>query len=229
MSLPYRTAVGKLTYAATGTRPDVAFAVSYASRFLSAYSEEHWTMVKRILRYLQGTAKFGLIYDRNDPQGMTLVGYCDSDWGGDKGDRKSTSGYLYLLCGGPVSWSSKKQSTIAVSSTEAEYLAATQATKEALWLRRLLSELGYEQTTPTIIKEDNQGCIKLTKNPVFHARTKHFDIQHHFVREHVEKGNIELEYCPTNEMIADMLTKALARNLFAKFVQAIGLHHPVAP
>lgn len=222
MRLPYRQAVGKLTYAATATRPDIAFATGFISRHMSAYSTEHWAAVKRILRYLNGCENFGLLF-RKSEGGLNLQGYADADWGGDKEDRKSTTGYIFLLCNAPVTWASKKQSTIAVSSTEAEYLAASQATKEALWLRKLLSECGFPQTNPTVIFEDNQGCIALSENPVHHPRTKHFDIQHHFVREKVQSKEIVLKYCPTNKMLADFLTKSLSKDKFCSNRLAAGI------
>jgi len=221
--LPYRQAVGKLTWAATGSRPDIAFSTSLISRHMSAYNKSHWSAVKRILRYLTGTVYLGLTFQRS-PRGMILQGYSDADWGGDKDDRKSTSGYLFILCNAPVTWASKKQSTVALSSTEAEYLAASAATKEALWLRKLLTECGYPQSKPTIIFEDNQGCIAISQNPSHHPRTKHFDIQHHFVREKVQSGEIILKYCPSDRMLADFLTKPLNRNKLTVLRDKAGIH-----
>ncbi|MFO0359371.1 MAG: reverse transcriptase domain-containing protein, partial [Flavobacteriales bacterium] len=208
---PYRQAVGRLMYSVMGTRPDIAFAVSLVSRFLSNWDDSHWQAVKHILRYVKGTQGHGITYDRKSVSSFSLIGYCDADWGGDIEDRKSMTGYLFLLCGAPISWMSKKQSTIALSSTEAEYLAATHATKEAIWLRHLLLDLGFVPSGPTTIFEDNQSCIAIARNPAHHARTKHFDIQHHFVREKMELKEVDLVYCPTSDMLADMLTKALPR------------------
>lgn len=206
---PYRQAVGMLLYAAIGTRPDIAFPTSVVSRFISCWDLSHWNAVKFLLRYLKGSSDFTIFYDKRVSRLPILSGYSDADWGGDTEDRKSTTGYIFLLCGAPVSWASKKQATIALSSTEAEYLAATQASKEAIWLRHLLHDLGFPQLQPTIIYEDNQSAIMLSHNPVHHARTKHFDIQHHFVREKIESKEIDLIYCPTDDMVADMMTKNL--------------------
>jgi hypothetical protein len=221
--IPFRQAVGRLLYAASNTRPDIAFGVSFASRFLSCYNEQHWSLVKRILRYIHGSLSHGLTFDRNVKNPMTLVGYSDSDWGGDMQDRSSTSAYLFMFCGTSISWASKKQSTIALSSTEAEYVAASLATTEAVWLRSLLHDLGYPQLEATTIFEDNQSCIALAKNPVFHTRTKHLDIKAHFVRQKVQTNEISLQYCSTEDMVADMLTKPLAKTKLHKLRASAGL------
>lgn len=222
-AIPFRQAVGKLIYAASATRPDIAFATSFVSRHLQAYDEHHWQAVKRIFRYLQGTLDYGLIYHRATNPPLLLEAYADSDWAGDIKDRKSTSGFIFLLNSSPISWHSKKQATVALSSTEAEYHATTQAAKEAIWLRNLLTELQHPQSAPTIIREDNQGCIALSKNPVFHSRTKHLDIQAHFIREQCRTAQVQLVYCPTQDNIADFLTKALHRPQLLILCQHAGL------
>jgi len=207
----YSGAVGSLMYPMIETRPDIAFVMSTLARFLSNSSSDHWAALKRVFCYLNGTRDLGIVYGRGN-----LYGYTDSDWAGDVSTRKSTTGYVYLLGSAAVSWSSKRQPTVALSSCEAEYMAATQAAKEAIWLRRFLTELGY--TRPDIdsvtINCDNQGAITLTKNPEFHARTKHIDIQWHYVREQVEKGAVTLRFIGTAEMVADGLTKPLGRVKF---------------
>jgi hypothetical protein len=154
-----------------------------------------------------------------------LSGYCDADWAGDLDERKSTTGYAFYVGDGCVSWNSKRQPTVALSTAEAEYMAATQATKEALWLKQLLNELGFTQSQAIRIHSDNQGCIALTKNPAYHSRTKHIDIRHHFIRDSVEAGDIELQYCATDDMVADVLTKALARDKHEKHTFSLGLHY----
>ena len=154
----------------------------------------------------------------------TLIGYSNANWGNDINTQQSTMGYIFYLSGGAISWSSKCQATVALSSTEAEYMALTQATKEAIWLRSLLAELNYTQECPTTLFEDNQSAIALARNPVHHARSKHIDIQHHFVREKIESKEIEISYMATDEMIADALTKPLARPKFAKLINEMGLH-----
>jgi hypothetical protein len=160
---------------------------------------------------LKGTIDVGISFKPSPDTKTEIVGYSDADWGGDHQDRKSTTGYVLLLHGSPVSWSSRKQPTVALSSTEAEYMASTQATKEVIWLRRFLNDLGYSQEEPTLINEDNKGSIELAKNPVHHKRTKHIDIQHHFIREKVESGEIVLRHIPTGEMIADAMTKPIPK------------------
>ena len=217
----YQSAVGSLMYAMLGTRPDIAYAVGIVSQHCTNPNGHHWTAVKRIFRYLAGTRGLGILYGG----GAKSEGFCDSDWGG-SADRRSTSGYIFVLNGGAISWASRKQPTVALSSTEAEYIALTQAVKEVLWLRTLFSEIGAPQHAREIaqISSDNQGAIALAKNPGFHARSKHIDIQYHFIRQHTDPdtGTITLEYCPTDEMTADILTKGLARARHEKHTAGMG-------
>ena len=176
----------------------------------------HWQAVKKILRYLQGTASLGITFRASGNRKVTLSGYADSNWAGDIDNRRSTTGYVFLIAGGPVSWTSKTQPTVALSTTEAEYMAAAAAAQEAIWIRTILNELGFKQHGPTIIFEDNQGCIKLTENGVSHGRTKHIDIRHHYVREQVARNSIKFKYLQTDKMVADMLTKPLSPPAFIK-------------
>ena len=190
------------------TRPDLAFTISQISQFSSNPSTLHESAAKRALRYLNGTRNFGITFDGN--RGLVLEGYSDADWGAGE-DRKSISGYVFTLAGGAISWSSKKQATTALSTTEAEYIALVQAAKESIWIQGLLDELGYTVTNSNLIYGDHQGSIALATNPEYHARTKHIDIQYHFIRECVQNNKIDLKYCPTADMVADGMTKALAR------------------
>ena len=217
----YQSMVGSLLYAAIATRPDISQAVGAASRYCSQPNEAHLTAVKRILRYLKGTVNLGLKYEKS--QSGTLTGYSDADWAGDLDDRHSTSGNLFLLAGGPITWLSKKQPTVALSTAEAEYMSLCSATQEAVWLRALLNEFNFHQEQPTVIKEDNQGTISMARNPVSHSRTKHIDIKYHYVRETISNGYVTLEYCPTEHMIADLLTKPLARERFETLRSTMGL------
>ena len=217
----YQSAVGSLLYLSVATRPDIAFAVSNIAKFASYPTNMHWTAVKRIMRYLRGTYNLGLLYSRQDSG--TCVGYSDSDWGGDLDDRKSTSGYLFLIGGGSVSWRSKKQSSVALSTAEAEYIALASAGQEAAWMRVLIAELCGHPMKELTVLEDNQSAIQMTKNPQFHGRTKHIDIKFHFIRELVSNGIVKLTYCPTGDMIADMLTKGLPHNHFAKLRYMAGV------
>ena len=216
----YQSMVGSLLYAAMATRPDIAQAVSAVSKFNANPDAAHLTAVKRIFRYLKGTVNLALKYEQSDSG--ALIGFSDSDWAGDQDDRRSTTGNMFLLNGGPVSWLSKKQVTVALSTAEAEYVALSQAAQEATWMRRLLSDLRMEATS-TVILEDNQGAIAIAKNPVNHSRTKHIDIRYHYIRECVQNGQIELQYCPTDEMKADILTKPLTKQKFEYLRGQIGL------
>jgi hypothetical protein len=206
--IPYREAIGSLMYLMVSTRPDLAQAVGILSRFLNDPGETHWTEVKRVFRYLQGSRDLGIVYRRT--QGATLEGYTDSDWAGDVDDRRSTSAYVMMLGGGAVSWKSKRMSSPALSSTEAEYMAATEASKEVLWIKDFLWELGMGQGT-VVVYSDNQSSIKVMRNPVGHGRMKHIELQAYFVRDLIAKKQLEFVYCPTEEMVADSLTKAVPR------------------
>ena len=212
----YQQAIGCLTYLSTATRPDIAVAVNILSRFMSKPNKEHWSGVKRIFRYLKGTLDFGLKFSMNEGN-AELIGFSDADWAGDLNTRHSTSGYIFQIGSSTVSWCSKKQATVAKSTTEAESVALALATQKAIWLRSLLSDLGQELTSPTNIFEDNQGAIQLAKNPKFHNRTKHVDVTYHFIRERVNSNEISVTYCATNEMKADIMTKGLSKVLFEKF------------
>ena len=217
----YQRMVGKLIYL-TQSRPDIAYSVSIVSRYMNRPQVPHMLAVKHIFRYLKGTKNLGLCYKQGDSD--ILTGYADADWAGDLQDRKSTTGYLFRLGETPITWNSKKQTTVALSSTEAEYMALTEGTKEAIWLRRLLQEIQVLQdTTPTMIFGDNQGSLKLAHNPVFHSRTKHVDVRHHFIREKVESGQVTLDYISTRDQLADILTKPLGKITFERLRAQLGL------
>jgi hypothetical protein len=207
----YRAMVGSLIYASISTRPDITHAVNMISRHMNAPMNVNMIMAKRILRYLNGTRHHGLLYthNKNTSDQVELVGYCDADWGGDTSDRKSTTGYCTMINGNLISWSSKKQTTVALSSTEAEYMAITEVAKEIMWLRMILEELHVKIVTPTIIYVDNQSAIKISENDTEHDRTKHIDIRHYFVRDLINSGHIKLQWLPTAEQLADIFTKPL--------------------
>jgi hypothetical protein len=213
----YKSLVGSLLYAAVATRPDIAVAVSKLSRWMASPEERHWVMAKRVLRYLKGTHLDGLTFSGGSAAPGILVGYCDADWAGDLVGRRSTTGYAFLLNGAAISWKSQLQKSVALSSTEAEYMGICEGSREAVNLRRLLTELHMEQTVPTPLLEDNQSCIALIKHSgITHQRTKHIDIRYHFIRELVSTGEVAVEFCPTEEMAADVLTKPLAREKHVK-------------
>ena len=161
----YQAIICSLTYAMTTTRPDIAQASGSVNQFCSNPGGEHWQSVKRILRYIKGTINLGIEFNGSKNDQIQLIGYGDADWGGNLDGRKSQSGYLFSICGGIISWASKKQTTVALSSMEAEYVSASLATQEAIWLRSLLADLKFVQGKPTIIFEDNQGAIALSKHP----------------------------------------------------------------
>ncbi len=217
--LPYAELIGSLLYLAVCTRPDIAYAVHALARHMSRPSEAHWNAAKGILRYLLKNPASGLVYQ---PSPTSLLGYTDSDYAGDVYTRRSTTGFVFIMHGAAVTWNSKLQVTVAVSSTEAEYMASASCVKEALWLRTLLTELNVAPG-PLRILTDNQASLALLKNPLTSQRAKHIDVQYHFAREHVLRKEVVFEYCPTANMVADCLTKAVPRPKFQYCVQEMGL------
>jgi hypothetical protein len=217
---PYREVVGSLMYAATGTRPDIAYAVRVLSQFCGGHSREHHQAAKRVLRYLSGNETLALTYDgREDP---LVLGFSDSDWGGCPDTRKSTSAYIFTCGGTAISWASRKQTCVALSSTEAEYVAVAEAAKEAIWLSTVADFLQRPQG-PVPLLVDNTGAIALTKNPEFHKRTKHIELKWHFVRDLQEQNRVKIQYCPTEDQLADLLTKPLSKCRHSKLTSQTGL------
>lgn len=218
----YQKLMGCLEYAAMATRPDITFPVHKLAQFASNPDECHFNAAKRILRYLKGSLSYSLVFCGGKDDKFELLGYTDADWAGDSTDRKSIGGYCFYLNHCLISHMSKKQPTIALSTAEAEMHAALQASKEAIWLRNILSEIGYTQTKPTTIFCDNQAAISLSRNPEFHSRSKHVDIHYRFIRLQVELGTIQLKFISSAEMAADGLTKPLSRQkheIFVNFLQ----------
>ena len=211
----YRKAVGSLVYLMSRTRPDIACAVRAVSEHLAAPTSVAWAALKRIFRYLKGTIDYGITYRASDVN-MGMHGVSDADWGGCINTRRSVTGSLVYSGCNLLMWRSTKQHTTALSSTEAEYMALTDTLKEVLWLKQLLGELGFGQFGPVTIFEDNAGCIKLSKNPIILSRSKHIDIKHHFIRDHVELGTVKIVHKPGTEVVADALTKGLSREVFQK-------------
>jgi hypothetical protein len=237
----YCTIVGKLIFLTT-TRPDIAYAVSNVSRFMSHPQIAHLDAVFHILRYIKKTANYGLFYARNDIK--PLQGFTDADWASCTETRKSTGGYCFILAGSAITWQSKRQPTVSKSSTESEYISLSTGVSEATWLYRLLQELDFDSKPPSRIPLsfnnsdissdliafqpislhcDNQSAIKLAKNPVFHARTKHIEVHHHFIREKLLRGEICLNYISTDDQPADIFTKALPRIKFEQHRGALGV------
>ncbi|KAJ9525482.1 hypothetical protein QJQ45_003113 [Haematococcus lacustris] len=218
-TLRYRELVGGLLWLSTCTRPDIAFAVGQLTRYMQAPTREHEQAAQGVLRYLRGTAGQGLVF-RGSCSGE-LVGFCDSDYASCKQSRRNTTGYVFILSGATVSVRSKLQTTVATSTTEAEYQAAADATREALFLRKLLHEL-CAVTGPVPILCDSQGAVALVKNPVESQRSKHIAVMHHMARERVWRGEVEFSYCPTADMVADALTKALPGPKFVSCKAGMG-------
>lgn len=217
----YQSAVGSLLYLSIKTRPDISYAVSTVAKFSDNPNQQHWKSVKRIFRYLKGTISYGLKYE-GEKSGV-LTGFSDADYAGDLDDRKSVSGYNFKLSGASISWRSKKQTSVSLSTAEAEYTALALAAQDAVWLRQLLEELGYLCIIPTIIYEDNQSAIAISNNVTFHDRTKHIDVKYQFVNDHVKKRSIFIEYCPTEDMIADILTKSIPTIKLCKLRSMLGV------
>ncbi|GAA0153908.1 transmembrane signal receptor [Lithospermum erythrorhizon] len=217
----YKQIVGSLMYLTT-TRPDLMFATSLISRYMSMPTEMHMKIAKKILRYLKGSNKFGILYKRSESGGV-LVAYTDSDYAGDLNDRKSTSGYVFKFSSGAVAWTSKKQPIVSLSTTEAEFIAAAVCTCQAIWMQRILKELGHDGEKCINIKCDNSSTIKLSKNPVMHGMSKHIDVRYHFLRNLTKKGVITLVHCGTVDQVADIMTKTLKTDSFIKLRDALGV------
>jgi hypothetical protein len=208
----YRSIVGSLRYL-VHSRPDIAYAVGYVSRFMEKPTTEHLSAVKSLLCYIAGTKNFGCVL-RSSSEQLRLVGYSDSDHAGDQDDRKSTTGSLFFINGCPVTWQSVKQQAVALSSCEAEYMAATAMACQATWLRRLLGKLLNKEEETVKLYIDNQSAIQLIKNPVYHERSKHINTRFHYIRECVEDGKVAVEHIGTTNQLADILTKPLGRTRF---------------
>jgi hypothetical protein len=217
----YRSLVGSLRYL-VNTRPDLAFSVGIVSRYMESPGRQHWAALKQILRYVKGTVSLGCIF-RAGTGSEVVTGYSDSDVAGDLDDRKSTSGQVFLLGSSAITWASQKQKSVALSSCEAEYMAASNAACQAVWLSRLLGEITGEEPKKMKLMVDNISAIALCKNPVHHDRTKHIDTRFHFVRQHIEEGRVHVDYVRTGEQLADIFTKSLGRARFSELRQTLGV------
>ena len=219
---PYREVIGSLMYLAMATRPDISYTVSYLSRFQNGYDNSHWQAVKRLLAYLKGSINLGLEY-RSNKEPINLIGYSDSDYAGCLETRRSTSGYVFIMAGASVTWASRRQELVTLSTTESEYVAAATAAREALWLKKLLKDLGYQCESGIVLHVDNQSAICLTKDSRNHRRTKHIDTRYHFLKERCESGDISVIHVSSKEQKADVFTKALPKGLFNKMRESLGL------
>lgn len=221
-STRYRSVIGSLRYL-VNTRPDLAYAVGLVSRFMEAPAKEHWQAVKRIIRHVKGTLGYGVRYKRGDRVSLTLLGYTDSDCSGDLVHRKSTAGILFFLGLNLVTWSSQKERVVALSSCEAEYVAAALGTCQGVWLSTLIADLTVQATQKFRLLVDNQSAIELSKNPVFHERSKHIDTRYHYIRDCIEQGVVDVDHVGTEDQLADILTKPLGTVRFVELRSRLGI------
>jgi hypothetical protein len=206
-------------YLAVGTRPNISFVISTLAQFTENPGWTHWEVLKHIYRYLLGMKGWSLTYGT---ESKGLVGYADAD-GASQEHHHMISSFAFLVDGGAISWGSKKQELVTLSTTRAKYVVATHATKEIIWLHHLMGEVFHPLEHPTILYGDNQSAIALTKDGSYHARTKHIDIHYHFIRFAIANGSIHFLYCPTDDMVADTLTKALPSIKAKHFAFELGL------
>ena len=223
--VPYASAIGSIMYAMLCTRPDVSYALSMTSRYQVDPGERHWITVKNILKYLRKTKDTFLIYGGEEE--LIVTGYTDASFQTDKDDYRSQSGYVFCLNGGAVSWKSSKQATVADSTTEAEYIAASEAAKEAVWIRKFITEL---EVVPSIIDPielycDNNGAIAQAKEPRSHQRSKHILRRFHLIRDIIERGDVRICKVPTDDNIADPLTKPLMQQRHDRHTRSLGIRY----
>ncbi|KAK2578615.1 hypothetical protein KPH14_000964 [Odynerus spinipes] len=216
---PYQELIGCLNYLSTYTRPDISHTVSYLSRFNNCHNEEHWLGTKRVLKYLKGTTDFKLCYQKSN---LKITGFVDADFANDETDRKSYTDFVFTLGNAAISWESKKQSNVAISTSEAEYLALSEACKEAKFLKNLLLEI-INENIKVEIYNDNQSAQTWGNEQMPYSRTKHIDIKNHFIKEAVSSSIVKLRYINSNQMIADILTKPLQASKHTIFTKGLGL------
>jgi hypothetical protein len=210
-------------YLMTATRPDLAFPIGQLARYMANPSGTYFKALQRIWGYILSTRNYGLIY-KSASMKPKLQGYVDADWGGDIGTRRSTTGYLFLVGNCAITWKSRLQKTVALSSCEAEYMALKDAIKEQAWLRSMFQNIDIlTETDSKDLYTDSQSAKSLAKNPVFHERTKHIDIQYHYARESILEGRTNLLYIPTAEQLADGLTKAISNEKWSILIENLGL------
>ncbi|KAF7762621.1 hypothetical protein Agabi119p4_9214 [Agaricus bisporus var. burnettii] len=220
-NIPYREALGSLMWLQVATRPDLSYAVNLLSRFASNPGRAHWNAIKHTIAYLKGTLDYGISYHRDGT--LQPFGYVNADYAGDTNTRRSTEGHIFFVAGGPVSWASKRQETVALLTVEAEYMALIRATQQAIWLSKFMREVGLDQEKLINVFADNNGAIANTQNNKNHRRTKHIDVKHHFIKQKVMMGEVTFTYVPSAENLANILTKPLARNAVVRCCRGMGL------
>ena len=221
----YQRLVGKLIYL-SHTRPDIAYAVSVVSQFMHCPSEEHMEAVTRILKYLKSSPGKGLMFSKNDH--LEVEGYTDADWAGNISDRKSTSGYFTFVGGNLVTWRSKKQKVVALSSAEAEFRGMAKGLCELLWLKRLLTEIGFAATSEMNLFCDNKAAIDISHNPIQHDRTKHVEVDRHFIKHNLETKIVQFPFVKSEDQLADILTKAVSSKEFYNSLVKLCIRDPYA-
>ncbi|XP_057745484.1 secreted RxLR effector protein 161-like [Arachis stenosperma] len=215
----YRGMIGSLMYL-TSSRLDIIQSVGVCSRFQSHPKESHLSAVKRIIRYIKGTCDYGLWYPKSDD--FCAVGFCDADYAGDRVDRRSTSSMCCFLGSSLNMWSSKKQATVALSTVEAEYISASACCSQLIWLKTQLEDYKLKINSIPLFC-DNMSAINISKNPVLHSRTKHIEIKYHFIREHVQKGTIDIQFVKSEDQIIDIFAKPLCEDRFCSLRKSLGM------
>jgi hypothetical protein len=228
----YKSMIGSLTFLTVIARLDITFAVNKCAKYSENPRKEHFTAVNHIFSYLSKTSDKAILYQGKQPK--ELIAYSDADWAIDLDDRTSTTGYIMMMCKGAISWATRRQSSVALLSTESEYMAMTETAKQIIWLRKLLKDIGELRYIPTNLKAtkseestklnaDNQGAIALANNPKHRGRNKHIQTKYHFIRQAVNEGVTKLEYIPTAQQLADFLTKPLGQTKHSNFTKLAGL------
>ena len=219
---PYRSILGSVMWGQLATRPDLSFSISLLARFQANPGLEHWKALMHVIGYIKNTLDYGLTYSRDSD--LSPHAFVDADYGGCKDTRRSTSGYVFMMAGGPVTWSSKRQATVALSTVEAEYVAMSRCAQQMVWMHSWLSEVGVDYSTPGLIRGDNRGAIALTKNTRDHSKIKHIDIRHHYIRDLVQSGNIIFEQVSSTDNLADLFTKSLPRDHHHQLLSTLNIH-----
>ena len=223
LNVPYREAIGSLMFLSVVTRPDLAYIVNFLSRYMCNFDRSHWRAVQRVLKYLKQTPRVGLCYSASDKSQFHVKAYSDADFGGDRDQRRSTSGCIIQLVNGPIIWCSKGQTVTAQSTAEAEYIAANVAAREMSWLRYFLNDLGFPCANSLNLYMDNTTAISWTKDLIINNKTKHIEIKYHYVRQKVQSKEINTVYVPTHLQLADLLTKNFNKQRFVFLRESIGM------
>lgn len=223
---PYRRLLGRLIYLGV-TRPDLAFSVHVLAQFMQTPRQDHWLAALRVVKYLKSDPDQGILLRSN--ANFQILGWCDSDWGSCPLTRRSVTGYFVQIGASPVSWKIRKQKTVSRSSAEAEYRALAVLVQELIWLKHMLNTLGISHPQPMIVHCDSKSAIYIATNPVFHERTKHIEMDLHFVRDEVLTRTIRLQHVSTQSQLADIFTKAIGRDGFHSFRSKLGIRNFYAP